>query len=108
MTMSSPREKAIRCVSSCELAFSYAGIPVTWSGGAASEKGISSDGASCVEIDPSTTGQLRLTRSWRRAKAREKLVGAQVEFRQLVCMKVEADLALQPGSGALRARIKLG
>ena len=83
----------------CELAFSHAGIPVTWSGGGASEKGISSDGRILVEIDPyyyrptevdSLLGDAR--------KAREKLGWApKVEFRQLVCMMVESDLALAAG-----------
>ena len=83
----------------CELAFSHAGIPVTWSGGGASEKGISSDGRILVEIDPyyyrptevdSLLGDAR--------KAREKLGWEpKVGFRQLVRMMVDSDLALAAG-----------
>jgi len=83
----------------CELAFSHAGIPVTWSGGGASEKGISSDGRILVEIDPyyyrptevdSLLGDAR--------RAREKLGWEpKVGFRQLVRMMVDSDLALAAG-----------
>ncbi len=80
----------------CEEAFAHAGLPVTWSGSGASEKGISPDGRVLVEIDPyyyrptevdSLLGDAR--------KAREKLGWEpKVDFRQLVRMMVDSDLAL--------------
>jgi GDPmannose 4,6-dehydratase len=80
----------------CELAFAHAGMPLTWNGTGVSEKGVDPDGQVRVEIDPyyfrPSEVDLLLGDSHR---AQEKLGWKPtVNFRTLVNMMVESDLAL--------------
>ncbi len=80
----------------CELAFSHAGMPLTWDGTGVSEKGVDPNGQVRVEIDPyyfrPTEVDLLLGDSQR---AREELGWKPtVDFHALVDMMVDSDVAL--------------
>jgi GDPmannose 4,6-dehydratase len=80
----------------CELAFAYAGIPLTWQGEGLAEKGVARDGRVLVEIDPryyrltevdsllGDAGKARAALGWK----------PMVDFPALVRMMVDRDLAL--------------
>jgi GDPmannose 4,6-dehydratase len=80
----------------CELAFAYAGIPLTWQDEGLAEKGVARDGRVLVEIDPryyrptevdsllGDAGKARAALGWK----------PMVDFPALVRMMVERDLAL--------------
>ena len=80
----------------CELAFSHAGMPLTWNGTGVSEKGFGPDGRVHVEIDPyyfrPTEVDLLLGDAHR---AQEKLGWKpRVTFQELVRLMVDSDLAV--------------
>jgi GDPmannose 4,6-dehydratase len=83
----------------CELAFSYAGLPLTWHGSIADEKGLGPDGRVLVEIDPRyfrpTEVDMLLGDC---TKAQTKLGWKPtVNFSTLVRSMVDADEALAKG-----------
>jgi len=80
----------------CELAFSHAGIPLSWQGSGLLEKGIGPDGRALVEIDPSYFRPSEVDFLLGDAsKAREELGWApRVRFDELVRMMVDSDLTL--------------
>jgi GDPmannose 4,6-dehydratase len=87
----------------CELAFSHAGIPLTWRGTGSEEQGIAADGRTLVEVDPRyfrpTEVDILLGDS---SKARERIGWAPVvDFAKLVQLMVESDEALAFGERRL-------
>ncbi len=79
----------------CELAFSYAGIPLSWSGSGPDEKGLDAQGRVRIEVDPRyfrPTEVDLLVGDY--SKASVKLGWKpDVDFAGLVKMMVDADLA---------------
>jgi GDPmannose 4,6-dehydratase len=90
----------------CEHAFSHAGIPVTWVGSGASEKGVNPDGRVLVEVDPYYYRPTEVDSLLGDAsKAREKLGWEpRVDFRQLIRMMVDSDIALAAGESRAAGR----
>jgi GDPmannose 4,6-dehydratase len=93
----------------CELAFAYAGMPLTWSGTGASEKGIGPDGRARIEIDPyyfrPTEVDLLLGDA---QKAHEKLGWKpRVNLQELVRLMVESDVALAAAECRAAGRVAL-
>jgi GDPmannose 4,6-dehydratase len=80
----------------CEQAFVHAGIPLTWSGSGASEKGIGPDGRVLVEVDPYYYRPAEVDSLLGDASRAQERLGwsPKVDFDQLVRMMVDGDLAL--------------
>jgi GDPmannose 4,6-dehydratase len=94
----------------CELAFSHAGVPITWRGKGIEEKGIGPEGRILLEIDPRyfrpTEVDILLGNS---TKARINL-GWQstVAFKNLVYMMVDSDEKLAREEAAACSREEAG
>ena len=79
----------------CELAFGHVDMPITWKGEGAEECGVTADGREVVKVDPRyfrpAEVELLLGDS---TNAREKLNWSpKVDFKKLVTMMVDSDLA---------------
>jgi GDPmannose 4,6-dehydratase len=80
----------------CELAFAYAGIPLTWQGKGPAEKGVAPDGRVLVEIDPRYHRPTEVDSLQGDAGKARALLGWKpvVNFPALVHMMVARDLTL--------------
>jgi GDPmannose 4,6-dehydratase len=80
----------------CELAFSYADIPLTWCGTGVAEKGLDPNGRVLIAIDPCYFRPTEVdTLLGDASKAKGKLGWRpKVDFKRLIQLMVESDLTL--------------
>jgi GDPmannose 4,6-dehydratase len=90
----------------CELAFAYAGIPLTWQGEGPAERGVAGDGRLLVQIDPRYYRPTEVDALLGDAGKAHAALGWKplVDFPALVRMMVDCDLAL--GAAEARAAAK--
>jgi GDPmannose 4,6-dehydratase len=92
----------------CQLAFEYAGMPVTWRGSGESEQGVSEDGRVLIEVDARYFRPTEVERLLGDAGKARRSLGwhPRVAFDGLVQMMMKADLA-EVGSGVPTASLTL-
>jgi len=87
----------------CELAFAYAGHPISWSGTGADEKGLAPDGRVLIEIDPRYFRPTEVNVLQGDSTKAQTKIGwtPTIDFCTLVRSMVEADEALARGEERL-------
>jgi GDPmannose 4,6-dehydratase len=80
----------------CEIGFAEVGLPITWKGSDAEEKGYGPDGQLLIEVDPRYFRPSEVDLLLGDASKADRELGwkPKVAFRDLVVMMVHADLAL--------------